>query len=289
MHLPESDGGATSPTRTAILLIHSGAQISEFLSKTLEINFALSEIVLPSRFDESEILNCENELRRLRDGGLEVFLFGVNDGALVALQLAQLYGDEISGLIIHSFKWHGPRKLLKKIQSDLYLIDQPLMTINSEDFSDEISAPTIREVTMLNDSIDLALAEQVHAFMNEVRAGIWADDERDLIDAEFDSIVAGLSLDQSTPTNYLDSLDRQLDEEGFQQPNPALVRTSDPVKRNALIAMVIGPIYALAVTVTGFNPFGIEPWPGILMAVGGVATFLYRWQGPSHDDDGAIL
>ena len=33
-------------------------------------------------------------------------------------------------------------------------------------------------------------------------------DEEDLIKAEFDSIVEGLSLDESSPTSYLDELDR---------------------------------------------------------------------------------
>ena len=33
-------------------------------------------------------------------------------------------------------------------------------------------------------------------------------DEEDLIKAEFDSIVEGLSLDESSPTTYLDELDR---------------------------------------------------------------------------------
>ena len=33
-------------------------------------------------------------------------------------------------------------------------------------------------------------------------------DEEDLIKAEFDSIVEGLSLDESAPTTYLDELDR---------------------------------------------------------------------------------
>ncbi len=33
-------------------------------------------------------------------------------------------------------------------------------------------------------------------------------DEEDLINAEFDSIVEGLSLDESSPTTYLDELDR---------------------------------------------------------------------------------
>lgn len=33
-------------------------------------------------------------------------------------------------------------------------------------------------------------------------------DEEDLIKAEFDAIVEGLSLDESSPTTYLDELDR---------------------------------------------------------------------------------
>lgn len=51
-------------------------------------------------------------------------------------------------------------------------------------------------------------------------------DEEDLIRSEFDSIVSGLSLDESTPNTYLDDLERiekiegrNLDE-GFAQPNP---------------------------------------------------------------------
>lgn len=33
------------------------------------------------------------------------------------------------------------------------------------------------------------------------------DDEMDLINAEFESMVSGLNLDQSTPRSYLDDLD----------------------------------------------------------------------------------
>jgi hypothetical protein len=33
-------------------------------------------------------------------------------------------------------------------------------------------------------------------------------DEEDLIRSEFDSIVSGLSLDESTPNTYLDDLER---------------------------------------------------------------------------------
>ena len=44
-------------------------------------------------------------------------------------------------------------------------------------------------------------------------------DEEELIRSEFDSIVSGLSLDESAPTTYLDELDR-IDLKGFVQPNP---------------------------------------------------------------------
>ena len=45
-------------------------------------------------------------------------------------------------------------------------------------------------------------------------------DEEELIRSEFESIVSGLNLDQSSPSTYLDDLDR-IDKEGFVQPNPA--------------------------------------------------------------------
>jgi hypothetical protein len=45
-------------------------------------------------------------------------------------------------------------------------------------------------------------------------------DEEELIRSEFDSIVSGLNLDQSSPSTYLDELDR-IDRESFIQPNPA--------------------------------------------------------------------
>ena len=51
-------------------------------------------------------------------------------------------------------------------------------------------------------------------------------DEEDLIRSEFDSIVSGLSLDESTPNTYLDDLERiekiegQNLDEGFAQPTP---------------------------------------------------------------------
>ena len=46
------------------------------------------------------------------------------------------------------------------------------------------------------------------------------EDDKDLIDEKFQALVAGLSLDQSSPTTYLDELDRSVDEEHFAPPVP---------------------------------------------------------------------
>ena len=45
----------------------------------------------------------------------------------------------------------------------------------------------------------------------------------DLINSEFESMVAGLSLDESTPNTYLEDLDREslLDNNHFEQPKPS--------------------------------------------------------------------
>ena len=45
--------------------------------------------------------------------------------------------------------------------------------------------------------------------------------ERELIEMEFQSMVEGLSLDESAPTSYLDELDKFEDHNKFVAPNPA--------------------------------------------------------------------
>ena len=45
-------------------------------------------------------------------------------------------------------------------------------------------------------------------------------DEEELIRSEFESIISGLNLDQSSPSTYLDDLDR-IDDEAFTPLNPA--------------------------------------------------------------------
>ena len=60
-------------------------------------------------------------------------------------------------------------------------------------------------------------------------------DEEELIRSEFDSIVSGLNLDQSSPSTYLDELDR-IDNDGFIAPNPAR-QTPRGLIQSARIAM----------------------------------------------------
>jgi hypothetical protein len=46
------------------------------------------------------------------------------------------------------------------------------------------------------------------------------EDDKDLIDEKFQALISGLSLDQSSPTTYLDELDREIDREHFTPPVP---------------------------------------------------------------------
>ena len=69
--------------------------------------------------------------------------------------------------------------------------------------------------------------------------------ERELIDLEFQSMVEGLSLDQSSPTTYLDDLDKFEDQNHFQPPTPPKVGLSETVKRisNSFKKWKNGPTY----------------------------------------------
>ncbi|MBI3429032.1 MAG: hypothetical protein HY050_03035 [Actinobacteria bacterium] len=239
-----------------------------------------------------------------------VFIAGLDAASTIALRLAQIHGDEIDGLILveptlpnNHFQ---VRKIWKTVDQGLLLVDQPIVLLYSTKerinysesaitISKNISSAFIREVILENSSNDLAtILDESSVFINEVTNGIWltnisSDDDSELVDAEFASIVAGLSLDQSSPSNYLDSLDNLDPEDHFEIPDPALEPIHDPAIRNSIIAMILGPIYALIAAFTGFDPFGIEPWPGILAFLGGLIYFFYQQQESHGDDDGAIL
>lgn len=116
------------------------------------------------------------------------------------------------------------------------------------------------------------------------------DDDSDLVNAEFESIVSALSLDESTPSTYLDQIDAIDDSERFVAPNPELPRIKDKANRIAVFALIFGPIWIIAAAVLGFDPFGVEPWPGLLATTGGLATLLYRWNLTREEgEDGAHI
>ena len=116
------------------------------------------------------------------------------------------------------------------------------------------------------------------------------DDDSELVNAEFDSIVSTLSLDQSSPTTYLDQLDAIDDSERFVAPDPDLPRIKERANKIAVMALIVGPIWIIAAAVIGFDPFGLEPWPGLLATTGGLATLLYRWNLTREEgEDGAHI
>lgn len=258
-----------------------------------------------------EWLEISNEaLIQLKDKCSTVFIAGLESASTIALRLAESYGDEIDGLILIEPSLPDNhlrrRKIWKTVDDGLPLVNQPIILMYSTrdeiDYSESaitisnnISSPLIREVILENSANDLAtILEESSVFINEVTNGFWltnipVDDDAELIDSEFASIIAGLSLDESSPSNYLDDLDRPDPEDHFEKPNPVLEPIGDPARRNAIIAMLLGPVYALTAAFTHFDPFGIEPWPGIIAFLGGLIYFFYRLQESQDDDDGAIL
>lgn len=252
-------------------------------------------------------------LMDLKERCSTVFVAGLDGGSSIALRLAQLHGDGIDGLILveptHPANQLRSRRIWKMVNEALPLILQPIIIIYSTqshpDYSDialtissNISSPYIRETVIEDPSKNFpTILAESKLFINEITHGFWLPDiatevDAELIDAEFASIVAGLSLDESTPTSFLDEQSFQIpvgDEEHFEIPNPVLEPIRDPAKRNAIFAMLVGPIYTVIAALTRFDPFGIEPWPGILVFLGGLVYFFYTLRDNFNDDDGAIL
>lgn len=202
------------------------------------------------------------------------------------------------------------RKLWAQVEEDLYLVDLPLLigySINdhvvapacSQTIIDNVFSPSIREIIFeksfhnvsLDYEVDDLIAESTE-FLEDVLAGTFEstneDDETQLINAEFESIISGLSLDESTPNTFLDELDR-VDDEHFVQPNPPMPNV-DQLARWAIIGLLGGPAYLLIEFFTGFSFFGTGPWIGILGFIGGVVASIMKFARKDDDyDDGAIL
>ena len=258
-----------------------------------------------------EWLDISNEaLLQLKEKCSTLFIAGLESASTIALRLAENYGDEIEGLILVEPSLPNNklrlRKIWKTVDRGFSIVNQPIILMYSTKdeidysasaitISNKISSPLIREVILENSAIDFAtILEESSLFIGAVTNGFWlpnmaADDDAELINSEFASIIAGLSLDESSPSNYLDDLERPDAEDHFEKPDPVLEPIRDPARRNAIIAMLLGPLYALTAAFTGFDPFGIEPWPGIVAFLLGLIYFFYRLQENQDDDDGAIL
>ena len=69
--------------------------------------------------------------------------------------------------------------------------------------------------------------------------------ERELIEMEFQSMVEGLSLDESSPTTYLDELDKFEDQNRFKPPAPPKVGLGETFNRaiNSIKKWKNGPTF----------------------------------------------
>ncbi len=209
------------------------------------------------------------------------------------------------------------RTLWRVTEENLYLVDLPLMVAysvedhtvhptNSETIIDNVYSADIREVIFENSfhnvSLDYdaeLLIEESVIFIHDVLSGelvrgesFEVVDERELIDAEFNSIVSGLSLDESAPTTYLDELEAIVESEKFVAPNPQL-GISDKTTRLATLGIVGGLSYIALEQIFHFDLIGLGSWPGILGFLGGIATYIWKTAKDDEEldegDDGAVI
>ena len=260
-------------------------------------------IVMP---EGTPIKGLRKEFEILKAQSERIFIAGFGLGALSALSLAEEFGEEIDGLVIidpiTSSEDRSVRKEYKSVIENLDLVEHPLLLMYSlgetgeqfsqaQEIAENISSAYIREV-VLDQVNEVEGVDETISFISEVVHGFWptaADDDTELIDAEFESIIAGLSLDQSSPSNFLDDLDAPDPDEHFVKPDPLLQPIRTRAKRNAIYAMIAGPLYAVVAAATGFDPLGVEPWPGVTAFFGGLAAFLYTLRDDYTDEDGAVL
>jgi hypothetical protein len=201
------------------------------------------------------------------------------------------------------------RKLWQIAERDLYLVDLPVMVAysindhavdpkNSMTVIDNIFSVDIREVIFEKSFHNVPLdydADQLNIesklFIEDVLSGALQRgsdfNERDLVDAEFDSIVSTLSLDQSTPSSYLDELDRFEDVGKFTPPNPKWLKL-DQTQRMAVSTFIASGIYLILYAFTDFEIFGV--WPAVLGVISSIATMIWRTARAEDDfEDGASL
>ena len=169
---------------------------------------------------------------------------------------------------------------------------------NSTTIIDNVFSVDIREVIFEKSFHNVPLdydAEQLNIesklFIEDVLSGalkrVTDFNERDLVDAEFDSIVSGLSLDQSSPTTYLDQLDQIEISEKFTAPNPKAIDL-DNTQRISIALLGASFLYSIAYLFLDFKIYG--PWPVVLGFLTSVAVIIWRTARANDDfDDGATL
>jgi hypothetical protein len=201
------------------------------------------------------------------------------------------------------------RELWANVERDLYLIDLPIMVAysvndhavdpeNSMTVIDNVFSVDIREVVFEHSFHNVPLdfdAEQLNIeskiFIEDVLSGAvkrGSDfNESDLVNAEFESIVSGLSLDQSSPNTYLDELDGIEQAESFTPPNPGRINL-DQTQRAATAGFVGSGVYLLLYWLTDFEIYGV--WPAVLGFLSSLATIIWRTARKEDDyEDGASL
>ena len=202
---------------------------------------------------------------------------------------------------------HSLQKLWRVVRRDLHLIDQPLMigySINdhvvnpkfSEILIDNVSSMDIREVVFEKSFHNVALdydlpilVEESVNFISEVLSGnISRRTDSELINDEFESIVSGLSLDESAPSSYLDELENLDALEKYEGDNMELPTLSQ-TQRAALLGVVGGPIYVALVEIFNFDLLGIGFWPGLVALISGVITFFWQMKPESDPGDGSAI
>lgn len=199
------------------------------------------------------------------------------------------------------------QKLWALVQRDLYLVEVPLMIgysvndhvvdpKNSEIVIDNVSSIDIREVIFersfhnvaLDYDLELLVEESI-GFIRDVLSGAVNRDERELINAEFDAIVSGLSLDESAPTTFVDELDAINEYEKYDGDNKPLPNLTQ-IQRAALVGVIGGPLYIILVRFFGMDLVGLGAWPGALALTAGIATFFWQMRPDiDGDDDGIAL
>jgi len=201
---------------------------------------------------------------------------------------------------------HSLQRLWRTVQGDLSSVQTPLMIgysvndhvvdpKNSEHVIDSVASIDIREViferSFHNVALDFdaeLLASESVTFIRDVLSGNLERDQSELIDAEFDSIVASLNLDASAPTTFLDELENIEAAERYNGDNKPLP-TLTPIQRGALLGVTLGPAYAALTTFTSFDPFGLSYWPGLIALMTGVFLFFWQMKPDSDSDDGIAL